>query len=153
MDKIIDIVKQILLQLGANQTVFIQLGFFIIAITFLTVVVYSPYFKAADKRLEKTKGADAVAKDAAQEAKNLSLIYQNKAREINDKIKNIFDSDKAKAQKKAADILIQSKTKAEELTQKSRAEIAHQVQQAEAQIQNISNDIANVLKDKFEKGL
>jgi len=153
MEKIVDIVRQILLQLGANQTVYIQIVVFVVAITFLTTVVYNPFFKAADQRHKRTKGADAVAKDAAQEAKNLASVYQTKAREINSKISNIFDNKKSEAQKKSAEILSQSKSKAEILTNDSRKSIEQQLKAAESEIDKISNDIAATLKDKFEKGL
>ena len=153
MEKIVDIVRQILLQLGANQTVYIQIVIFVLAITFLTAVVFNPFFKAADQRHKRTKGADAVAKDAAIEAKNLASVYQTKAREINNKIRDIFDGKKSEALKKSAEILSQSKSKAELLTNDSRKNIEQQLKAADAEIDKISIDIAGTLKEKFEKGL
>jgi len=153
MDKIVDIVKQILLQLGANQTVYIQLLLFVVAITFLTTVVFNPFFKAADQRHKRTKGADAVAKDAALEAKNLATIYQTKAREINNKIKEIFDVKKSEALKKASEVIAESKSKADTVAIESRKNIEAQLKSASVEIDKISQDIALTLKDKFEKGL
>ncbi|MFN3455045.1 MAG: ATP synthase F0 subunit B [Pseudobdellovibrio sp.] len=153
MDKIVSIIKQILLQLGANQTAFIQIAFFILAITFLTIFVFNPYFKAADQRFKRTKGADAVAKDAAQEAKNLASVYQTKAREINNKIKDVFDLEKTKALKQSADILSQAKTQADTVATQSRKNIEEQLKQADTEIEKISQDIATTLQEKFEKGL
>lgn len=153
MGKILDIVTQILVQLGANQTVYIQIGLFIVAITFLTTVVYNPYFKAADLRHQKTKGADAVAKDAASEAKSLAIIYQTKAREINSKIKDVFDNEKNKALRQAAEVISKAKIQAEESANKSRKNIEDQMKAADVEIEKISAEIAGTLKDKFEKGL
>lgn len=151
--KIGEIVMQILLQLGANTTAYIQIVIFIVAISFLTVIVYGPYFKAADQRFQKTKGADAVAKEAAHEAKNLQLVYQTKAREVNNKIRDIFDAEKNKALKKSADILSQAKIQADEEATKSRKNIDDQLKAADADIAKISADIAQTLTEKFEKGL
>ena len=67
---------EILLQLGANETAYIQFFLFIISISFLTIYVYGPYFKANDERLKRTKGADTVAKEASDEAKSLALIFK-----------------------------------------------------------------------------
>ena len=44
---------EILLQLGANKTAFIQFVLFVLSIGFLTIYVYGPYFKAYDERLKK----------------------------------------------------------------------------------------------------
>ena len=151
--KIAEIVTQILVQLHANYTVYFQLVIFIVAISFLTVVVYNPYFKAADKRFQKTKGADAVAKDAAAEAKNLQLVYQTKAREVNNKIRDIYDAEKNKALKKSADILAQAKIQADEAATKARKNIDDQMKAADAEITKISQDIAQTLTTKFEQGL
>lgn len=151
--KIGEIVVQILTQLHANETAAFQFVIFIIAISFLTVVVYNPYFKAADKRFQKTKGADAVAKDAAAEAKNLQLVYQTKAREVNNKIRDIYDTEKNKALKKSADILAQAKIQADEAATKARKNIDDQLKAADAEIAKISQDIAQTLTNKFEQGL
>ena len=151
--KIGEIVTQILLQLGANSTVYFQIVIFISAITFLTTFVYGPYFKAADKRFQKTKGADAVAKDALAEAKNLQLVYQTKAREVNSKIREIFDAEKSKAMKTSANIISQSKIQAEETTSKARKNIEDQIRTADSEISKISADLAQTLTSKFEKGL
>lgn len=151
--KIGEIVTQILVQLHANYTVYYQLVIFIVAISFLTIVVYNPYFKAADKRFQKTKGADAVAKDAAAEAKNLQLVYQTKAREVNNKIRDIYDAEKNKALKKSADILAQAKIQADQAATSARKNIDDQMKAADAEIAKISQDIAQTLTTKFEQGL
>ena len=151
--KIGEIVMQILAQLHADYTAYFQLVIFIVAISFLTVFVYNPYFKAADKRFQKTKGADAVAKDAAAEAKNLQLVYQTKAREVNNKIRDIYDTEKNKALKKSAEILSQAKIQADEAATKARKNIDDQMKTAETEIAQISKDITQTLTTKFEKGL
>lgn len=150
--KIGEIVTQILVQLHADYTVYFQLVIFIVAISFLTVVVYNPYFKAADKRFQKTKGADAVAKDAAAEAKNLQLVYQTKAREVNNKIRDIYDAEKNKALKKSADILSQAKVQADQAATSARKNIDDQMKAADQEIAKISQDIAQTLTNKFEQG-
>ncbi len=144
---------EILLQLGANSTAFVQFGLFVIAITFLTVVVFNPYFKAYDERMKKTKGADAVAKEAGEEAKNLSLIYQTKAREINNTIKTIFDNKRSDAGKVSNDLLAQAKIEAEKSIVEARAQIEKQKATAQTQIKQISQEISEQLKQKFEGGL
>jgi len=140
---------EILLQLGANETAFIQFVLFIVAISFLTVVVYNPFFKAYDERLKLTKGADQVANETQDEAKKLEQIYQVRAREINGKIQSIFDSSRKQATDAGAAILSQAKDAATKATEQSRAHIATQKQNAEQMAKTISEDVATEITKKL----
>ena len=144
---------QILSQLGANYTAFIQFIIFIIAITFLTIYVFNPYFKAYDERMKRTKGADAVASETATDAKNLALIYQSKAREINDKIKTVFDKKWIEGGQSAAEILNRAKTETEKMTTAARGEIEQQKNQAHGQIKSLATELSEQLRQKLEGGL
>ncbi len=144
---------EILLQLGANETAFIQFLIFVLSISFLTIYVYGPYFKANDERNKRTKGADVVAKEAADEAKNLALIYQSKARENNEKIKSVFDNKKTEATKITTDLLLEAKTTAEKNIQAARLDIENQKNKAQSEIQTLATEISLQLKQKFEGGL
>lgn len=139
----------ILLQLGANQTAFIQFFIFIISISFLTIFVYGPYFKALDQRQQQTKGAEQVATETQDEAKKLESIFKSKAREINEKIKSIFDSSRAQASSAAAGILSEAKSTATDLTEKARKDINSQKETAQKDIQIISQSIAAEISKKI----
>lgn len=140
---------EILLQLGANKTAFIQFALFIISISFLTVFVYGPFFKAYDKRLQQTKGADQVAFETQEEAKKLESIFQARAREINQKIQSVFDASKAQATESAGIILNTAKSKVTEQTESARKDIGAQKANAEKQVQQISQDVAAELSKKL----
>lgn len=140
---------EILLQLGANETAFIQFVLFIVAISFLTVVVYNPFFKAYDERLKLTKGADQVANETQDEAKKLEQIYQVRAREINTKIQSIFDSSRKQATDVGTTVLTQAKEAAAKATEQSRANIAAQKQSAEQMVKTISEDVASEITKKL----
>lgn len=140
---------EILLQLGANKTAFIQFALFIISISFLTVFVYGPFFKAYDKRLQQTKGADQVAFETQEEAKKLESIFQVRAREINQKIQSVFDASKTQATESAGIIINQAKAKVTDLTEGARKDIGAQKANAEKQVQQISQDVAAELSKKL----
>ncbi len=144
---------EILQQLGANQSALIQFFIFAISIAFLTVFVFNPFFKAYDMRLQKTKGIEDVAKDTVEETKNLNLIFQSKARESNDKIRSIYDTEKNVANKAAEEIIKMAKAEADKLVSSSRAEIINQVAQSKSQVASLSQEIAAQLTQKFEGGL
>lgn len=139
----------ILVQLGANKTAFIQFGIFIISISFLTVFVYGPFFKAYDKRLQQTKGADQVANETQEETKKLESIFQNRAREINNKIKDIFEGAKKNSSETAQSILNSAKTKVTDSTEGARKEISTQRQLAEKDAATVSQQIAAEISKKI----
>lgn len=140
---------EVLLQLGANKTVFIQFFLFVISVSFLTIFVFGPYFKAYDQRAKQTKGADQVAVEAQDEAKKIELIYQTRAREINEKIKTIFDQAKGQAGESAAVILNQAKLTATSAIEGARKEIANQQTKAESRIQSLSEEVAQEIEKKL----
>lgn len=140
---------EILLQLGANKTVFIQFVLFIITISFLTTFVYGPYFKAYDQRLKQTRGADQVAAETQAEVKKIEAIYKLRAREINEKIRTVFEFSKKEAGDSGSFVLNQAKAVATEGTEKARKEIALQRAGAEKEMVNISQDLAKDLAKKL----
>ena len=140
---------EILLQLGANQTVFIQFVIFIISISFLTVYVYGPFYKAYDQRLQQTKGADQVANETQEEAKKLESIFQVRAREINQKIQSVFDTSKNQAIDSAGLILNQARVKVSETSDDARKKIDAQKANAEKEVQRISEEVSAEISKKL----
>ncbi|MBC7464905.1 MAG: ATP synthase F0 subunit B [Bdellovibrio sp.] len=140
---------EILLQLGANETAFIQFVLFIIAITFLTTVIFGPYFKAYDQRHKLTKGAEQVANDAQDEAKKLVQIYQLKAREINDKIKTIFEGSRQEAIVSTSVLIDTAKTQVAKTTETALSQIQTQKQNAGQQVKTISLDVSEAITKKL----
>lgn len=148
-----DIVLKILSQLGANQTAFIQFIVFAVSITALTVLVFNPFFKALDQRQAKTKGAEDIAKETVDEARMLDAVYKQKAREINDKIKTVFDGKKNEAQKIAEQNIATAKKESEVIIKDYRQKIETENQKARTQMASLTTEIANELTQKFESGL
>jgi F0F1-type ATP synthase membrane subunit b/b' len=140
---------EILLQLGANETAFIQFFLFVITISFLTVVIYNPFFKANDQRLAQTKGADQVAAETQDEAKKLELIFQARAREINDKVRSVFEISKNEATESANKILNESKQVAAAATEKAMANIENQKQSARQNSQAIAEEVSAEISKKL----
>lgn len=140
---------EILSQLGANGSAFIQFIIFIVAISFLTVVVYNPFFKAYDQRHKLTKGADQVAFETQDEAKKLSQIYAARAREINEKINNVFNASKTDTLKSTAIILENAKTSVEQTTAIALKDIQSKKSSAELQIKNISQEVSESIVQKM----
>lgn len=140
---------EILQQLGANGTAFIQFALFIITITFLTTVVFGPYFKAYDIRHKLTKDADQVANETQDEVKKLQQIYSARAREINEKINSVFNESKQDGLKSTTIILDAAKSQVGQSTDGARKDIASQKQSAAAQIQTIAKEVSESIIQKM----
>ena len=140
---------EILSQLGANQSAFIQFFLFVLAISFLTVVVYNPYFKAYDQRHKLTKGADQVASETQDEAKKLSQVYASRAREINEKLNAIFNISKAESVKSAVIVVGLAKTAVGQTTETARKEIQTQKQNAELQLKVVVQEVSESIVQKM----
>ena len=144
-----NVVLQILLQLGANETVFIQFSLFVVTILFLTVVVYGPFFKAYDQRMNQTKGADQVADETQNEAKKLEVIYQSKAREINEKIKSIYENIRKGAVDQVSQVVSAGKTEVTDKADQARAQIQTQKNNAEKDLALVSQEVATEISKKL----
>ena len=144
-----NVVLQILLQLGANETVFIQFALFVITISFLTIVVYGPYFKAYDQRMNQTKGADQVADETQGEAKKIEVIYQSKAREINEKIKAIYEDIRKGAIDQVSKVVNAGKTEVNATADEARSQIQAQKTNAEKDLVRVSEDVAIEISKKL----
>lgn len=140
---------EILLQLGANKSAFIQFILFVVSVSFLTIYVFNPYFRAYDKRLQETKGADQVAFETQEEAKKLESIFQARAREINSKIQDVFETQKKQGGESATIILNQAKSAVAESAEKARLDIENQKNNAAKEIQKVSQDVAAEISKKL----
>ena len=144
-----NVVIQILHQLGANETVFIQFVIFCVTIAFLTVMVYGPYFKAYDQRLNQTKGADQVAGETHDEAKKLEVIFQAKAREINEKIKSIYEDSRKVATEQVSKIIDSGKGEVAATADQARSQIEAQKANAQKDVAQVSQDVATEISKKL----
>lgn len=140
---------EILLQLGANETAFIQFLLFVISISFLTMAIYDPFFKAYDIRHKRTKGADQVAQETQDEAKKLSQIYQARAREINEKINLVFTASKTDALKSVGIIMDNAKAAIAITTGAATKNIEAQKQSAGQQVKSIANEVSGEIVRKL----
>lgn len=140
---------QILLQLGANNTAYIQLLLFIISITVLTVFVFGPFFKAYDARSKQTRGAEQIAGETQDEAKKLESVYKARAREINEKITTKFELAKKEAASSSETVLSQAKKEAAVSLEKAQAEIGSKKNEAIKEVQTLAQELGREIVKKL----
>lgn len=140
---------EILLQLGANGTAFIQFFLFVITISFLTMVVYKPFFLAYDERHKLTKGADQVAYETQDEAKKLTQIYESRAREINTKINQVFETSRLDAMKSYGVIIDAAKGAVTLTSSAALKKIEAEKQSAGQQVKIVASEVSNEIVKKL----
>lgn len=118
---------ELLISLGLNQTVVIQLAIFLVTFFFLKSVVFTPYSNALIERLDRTKGGEELAFDLQKETENLKADYEVKARQINDEISKTFETHRSAANKDVEKIIGAARADAQQLVETNRAQIAREL--------------------------
>ena len=95
----------ILVSLGVDKTVFIQMGVFLLAFTFLKYFIFGPYLAAYIERRKRTVGHADVAKELKAEIDALEAQYSTEAKAQNEKIKELFTEKRSLGAKEAAKIV------------------------------------------------
>jgi F0F1-type ATP synthase membrane subunit b/b' len=87
----------LLTTLGLDGSVVWQFLIFTVVYLFLSQFLYKPYLKAFLKRQERTSGTEDQALKYKEETLKLEEEFEMRAKEINEKIKNIHQASKKEA--------------------------------------------------------
>lgn len=143
---------ELLTALGVNQTVSIQFALFIVVYFILNKVLFTPYLAALDERRSRTEGQSEKAEQFMEEAKSLQEKYALKARELNDKQKDIYDQVRLEAQKRYEELVSSARESAKiviETAQKNlKVELQGVRQQTEKEIPALTSLISERLTGK-----
>ena len=138
---------ELLKTLGINSTIVIQFFIFIVAYLILTRMVFMPYFKAYMERYNRTVGSEGDAGKLIQEAEELELEYEENAKALNIKIKNIYDTEKKLAVDEQMKIIKTANLKAEEYRKSSELKLEENKSKIYAELEQEVSPIANMIKD------
>jgi F0F1-type ATP synthase membrane subunit b/b' len=139
----------ILNQFGIDVTVFFHMIIFMIAIIFLTNVIFKPYLKALEMREQRTKGGEALAGEIQKDSADLRARYEVKAKEISHQIKSIYDDFRGQANKEYESILVASRADAKKNVDQVRSRVADELGNAEKQIREQTSVVAQTVVTKL----
>ncbi len=146
------IVLSLLTALGVNQTLWIQLGCFLVSYIALTELIFKPYMKAYHEREKRTVGGEEFAIRIIEEAQELTGNYEKKAREINADIKSMYDIKRTDALRDYEQMLADARESSSQLIEGARKKISAEVESARkklaAEIPAVSSAIASRLAGK-----
>lgn len=138
---------ELLKTLGINSTIVIQFFIFIVAYLILTRMVFMPYFKAYMERYNRTVGSEGDADKLTQEAEELELEYEENAKALNIKIKNIYDTEKKMAVDEQTKLIKAANLKAEEYRKSSELKLEENKNKIYAELEQEITPIANMIRD------
>jgi len=143
---------QMLEALGVNASVGIQFVVFLITYIILSNVLFKPYYKAFLTRGEKTVGNTESAEKMLEESRDLEAQYEYKARELNNKVRAIYEQSRQAAlreqEKQMAEARLRAKQVIEDNKQKVQAEVARAQQDINKEVAQVSQAMATKLLGK-----
>src|SRR4051812_27481890 len=101
----------LLVQLGVNNTLVIQMAMFLVTFVVLKYLLFEPYYAAFNERKERTEGKTELAERFVSEARELEERYNVKAQEANDKFREIYDRSRSEATKEYDRVLNEARAK------------------------------------------
>ena len=147
-----EIVQSLISALGVNETIWVQLGCFLVSYIALTQLVFKPYLKAYHERENRTVGGEETAVRIIEEAQELTGSYEKKAREINSDIKHAYELKRTEAMKTYEAMLAEARVNSSALIETAREKVKTEVEAARkklvAEIPAVSSAIASRLAGK-----
>ncbi len=140
---------EILTELGGNSTLWIQLGCFLIAFVALSQLIFKPYMAAHHERTQRTIGNEEAAGQILQDAAEIQIQYESRARELNDQTKQIFDQTRTAAMQDYDRVVNSARDQAAQILGQSRAEIAEGIKRLQADVFKEVPGVANVIASKL----
>lgn len=141
--------EALLHQLGVNHFAIYQFFIFIGLISFLSIYVFSPYLKALEAREERTKGGRELATEYQAKTVEMHSTYQDRARDVNNKIQAIFQKSRAEAMVEYERIVGVARGESQALIEKNRQTLNQSVATATQELKNQSTTMAVAITNKL----
>jgi F0F1-type ATP synthase membrane subunit b/b' len=140
---------QVFSTLGLNVTIWYQFVIFLVAFVLLYKMTFLPYMKAFNSRRGLTEGNEDIAVKLNEQTKEVTTHFENKARQLNDKIKEIFDKAKLESDHEYDQVVSAAKKEAEIVAQKSEQNLANQINQAKSILIKDSEEVSKIIRSKM----
>lgn len=141
----------ILVSLGVNKTVFIQMGIFLLAFTFLKYFIFGPYLKAYIERRKRTVGHSDVAREMKAEIDALEATYSAEAKAQNEKIKELFNEKRAIGTKEATKIVETGHANAQKTLAEGKKSIDTAFGQAREEMKTFVPSIGDAMVERLTR--
>ena len=127
---------EILKQLGVDQTIWIQLGFFIVSYLFLSNFLFKPYQRNLNFRKKNIPGRLEEANALSASAEKLAGDYSGKVKSQNSDALALYNKIKAEGVATEEKLLAAASEKALQVIEENRARISREITSAKVELQN-----------------
>ncbi len=138
---------EILSQLGLNQTVWIQLIFFLICYVFLSRYLFKPFLRNLEHREKNTGGSIEEAQKITVSADRLAMDYQGHMKKQNEAATEVYDKLRLEGTKEEERLLAEAKAKSNQMMDQAKKKVTSEIAIArdalKAEIPNLSSQIAS----------
>ena len=139
----------LLIQLGVNETLAMQLGVFLVVFIVLKYFLFGAYYAAFNERKARTLGKTELAEKYLAEAKQMEDQFATKAREANDLYREVFEKGRAAANKEYDRVVNEARQLAKDKTDEMRASLQKDMQSVRTQVAQELNGVAQVINQKL----
>jgi F0F1-type ATP synthase membrane subunit b/b' len=139
----------LLIQLGVNETLGIQLGMFLVVFVFLKYLLFGPYYAAFNERKERTLGKTELAERFIAEAQELEEKFAVKAQEANDRYREVYDKSRTETMHEYDRVIADARGKAKGLVDESHQKIQKEMAAARTQLQAEVQSVAQLINNKL----
>src|SRR5258705_9331734 len=113
----------LLVQLGVNQTLPIQIATFLVCFVVLKYFLFGPYYAAFNERKDRTLGKTELAERFIAEARELEEKFGVRAQEVNDRFREVFDKSRLEAVKEYDRLINEARAKTKAIVEESTGKI------------------------------
>ncbi|MCB0393776.1 MAG: ATP synthase F0 subunit B [Bdellovibrionales bacterium] len=140
---------EVLAAIGLNETVFVQIGVFLVAYLVSSKLVFGPYYKAFAAREEMTLGSEEITTRLEKEVEELQAQFDTRAREINTKIHAVFEKARTEAGAEQSQTLAAARKEAEKMVSDARQQVESEKSKVRGELnkstKNLSDDVVSRL--------
>jgi F-type H+-transporting ATPase subunit b len=144
-----DLVTNLLVSLGVNPTLWIQLGIFLVTFLILQFVLFKPYFAAFNERNERTLGQTELAERYITQTRELEEKFAAKASEVNEKYRAVFDQTRTEANKEFDTVIGGARARAKQLIDETRKKIQAEMESARTQLDKEVGTVSQLINSKM----
>ena len=136
-------------QLGINETVFLQFVIYIISFPLLHILVFKPFSAAHEERQNRTKGSEQLSYEFQQKATELQTTYQQKVREVNQSIQEIFNRAKSEATEDQEKIITAARAAAQNKTDENNKKLSTMVSSVAEDLRKETSQLSLAVTQKL----
>lgn len=144
-----DNITKVIASLGINQTLWVQLGIFLITYVLIKKIVFDPYFRAFEERQSKTVGSMGRAETLQAQTRELEAQYQKAARENSAGIKEIFDKSRSEAVLEQEKTLSAAREDSKDIVEKARARINDEISKVRVELLKEAPVLSQTIADRL----